>query len=157
MPTAKGSVPWNAGTGKGWTDKRGYRWLYVQENGRRVARREHRVLMERHLGRKLEPWEIVHHKDENPTNNELVNLELTTFGEHASLHSNGSRRAADTRRSMEAFALMREEMKRVRGINADLLATCEMALDCLQMHWDNESARNVVRMALGAAIAKATQ
>ena len=24
MPAAKGSVPWNAGTSTGWTDKRGY-------------------------------------------------------------------------------------------------------------------------------------
>ena len=61
---------------RGWTDKRGYRWLYVSENGRRVARREHRVLMERHLGRKLEPWELVHHKDGNPQNNAIENLEL---------------------------------------------------------------------------------
>ena len=47
MPVAKGNTPWNAGTSKGWTDKRGYRWLYVSENGRRVAMSEHRVLMER--------------------------------------------------------------------------------------------------------------
>lgn len=55
MPAAKGTVPWNAGASEGWTDKRGYRWKYVSENGRRVARREHRVIVEQSLGRKLEP------------------------------------------------------------------------------------------------------
>ena len=32
MPAAKGSIPWNAGTGAGWTDKRGYRdGMYVRD------------------------------------------------------------------------------------------------------------------------------
>ncbi len=38
--------------------------------------REHRLVMEKHLGRYLLPTEVVHHKDENPLNNELSNLEL---------------------------------------------------------------------------------
>jgi len=117
--------PWNAGTSKGWVDARGYRWLYVTENGRRVARREHRVLMERHLGRKLEPWEVVHHKDENPANNDLSNLEVVEFGAHTGEHSKGRRKNADARRSMEAFALMREELKRERSVKSDLLEAGE--------------------------------
>mgnify|MGYP000967476062 CR=1 FL=1 len=121
MPAAKGSIPWNAGTSSGWTDKRGYRWLYVSENGRRVARREHRVIMERHLGRKLEPWELVHHKDSNPHNNTIENLELVEWGVHTSEHHKGGRKSEDARRSMEAFALMREEFKREREIKTDLL------------------------------------
>lgn len=122
MSAAKGTIPWNAGTSKGWTDKRGYRWLYVMENGRRVARREHRVLIERHLGRKLEPWEIVHHKDGNTTNNAIENLEVTEWGAHTAEHHTGSRRSEDARRSMEAFALMREALKRERKLNAELLS-----------------------------------
>ena len=121
MPTAKGSVPWNKGTGKGWVDKRGYRWLYVDENGKHRARREHRVVMEKHLGRRLEPWELVHHKDQDPSNNAIENLEVTTFGAHSTEHHSGSRRNYDTRRSMEAFALLREELKAERSIKADLL------------------------------------
>jgi len=33
MSTPKGTVPWNKGKGEGWTDKRGYRWRYVQRPG----------------------------------------------------------------------------------------------------------------------------
>lgn len=37
---------------------------------------EHRLVMEKHLGRYLDPEEVVHHKDKNPSNNSLDNLEL---------------------------------------------------------------------------------
>lgn len=37
---------------------------------------EHRWVMEQHLGRYLEPEEVVHHRDGNPLNNALDNLRL---------------------------------------------------------------------------------
>jgi len=37
---------------------------------------EHRLVMETELGRYLEPEEVVHHKDENPSNNNIDNLQL---------------------------------------------------------------------------------
>lgn len=37
---------------------------------------EHRLVMEAHLGRYLEPHEVVHHKDGNRQNNALENLEV---------------------------------------------------------------------------------
>lgn len=37
---------------------------------------EHRYVMEQHLGRYLDPKEVVHHRDENPSNNAIENLEL---------------------------------------------------------------------------------
>lgn len=129
MPASKGTVPWNAGTSKGWVDKRGYRWVYVYESGRRRARREHRVIMAAHLGRDLEPWEVVHHKDGNPSNNEISNLELMQFGSHTTEHHAGSRKSYEARRTMEAFALLREEVKHQRLINADLLAALKDLLD----------------------------
>lgn len=58
--------------------------VYVQ-NERRVMSYP-KYLMERELGRPLEPNEEVHHKDENPLNNELSNLEIRLHGEHQSEH-----------------------------------------------------------------------
>lgn len=125
-------VPHNKGTSKGWVDSRGYRWLYVRENGKQVARREHRVLMELHIGRKLEPWELVHHRDENPSNNSIENLEIVEWGKHTAEHHKGSRKSQDTRRTLEAFALMREELARERKIKSELLEALEYALPYLR-------------------------
>lgn len=37
---------------------------------------EHRYVMEQHIGRYLEPGEVVHHIDGNPRNNAIENLRL---------------------------------------------------------------------------------
>ncbi len=42
---------------------------------------EHRLKMARHLGRMLHPWETVHHKDRDPQNNDISNLQLRV-GQH---------------------------------------------------------------------------
>lgn len=49
--------------------------------------REHRVVVAEHLGRRLLPQEVVHHLDEDRTNNELSNLELKPAGLHTGEHN----------------------------------------------------------------------
>ena len=52
----------------------GYTMLWNKEAQKYVY--EHRVVMARCLGRELFPYEIVHHKDGNRSNNNIENLEL---------------------------------------------------------------------------------
>jgi len=70
-------------SGDGNIDAHGYRIIRI--NGHRI--REHRYVMELHLGRKLLDSEVVHHKDHNKLNNSPSNLELlASQTDHTQLH-----------------------------------------------------------------------
>lgn len=58
--------------GTGWYDQDGY--VVVRVNGRPI--REHRYIMQQHLGRPLLPEETVHHLNGDRSDNRIENLEL---------------------------------------------------------------------------------
>ena len=64
----------------------GYVVRYIDGYNKKGNVKEHRYIMEQYLGRKLDPNEIVHHKDGNKLNNDINNLEVMTWGEHSKLH-----------------------------------------------------------------------
>ena len=55
---------------------------YIKYHGRHI----HRAIAEERLGRKLEPGEIVHHKDGNKHNNNIRNRQIMTRAEHMKVH-----------------------------------------------------------------------
>lgn len=63
----------------------GYKYIKIKlPDG--TTRDEHRLVMEKIIGRKLKYNEVVHHKDENGKNNDPSNLEIKTRSKHTSEH-----------------------------------------------------------------------
>ena len=69
------AAPLIAPRGSGHLGKDGYR-LMPGSNGKNGKVREHRFVMEQQLGRPLDPWENVHHKNGIRDDNRPENLEL---------------------------------------------------------------------------------
>jgi len=84
--SAKNSNHWKGGKAK---EGRGYVYFYVPEHPNAIHGRyilEHRLVIEKSLGRYLDKKEIIHHKNGIKTDNRLCNLELMSPSEHVIHH-----------------------------------------------------------------------
>jgi hypothetical protein len=85
LPSGEDSANYNGGK---YIDDKGYVRVLKTDHPRNIRgyAYEHRLVVEEYLGRYLEPWETVHHKNGNRQDIRIENLELyTSQTEHATL------------------------------------------------------------------------
>lgn len=73
-----------------YLDRKGYIYIHLPKEDNyfrptattRGRIRLHRLVMAKHLGRNLYPWESVHHRNQNKQDNRIENLELLDNSTH---------------------------------------------------------------------------
>lgn len=121
MASRRKEIKWGASTRTGkanpnftggkYVDDKGYLRVLAPEHPHNNAGYvyEHRLVLERHLKRYLQPWETVHHINEIKIDNRLDNLYLTTVPEHSIIHREGKRKTLEQKIHMRNKVREREK------------------------------------------------
>ncbi len=66
-----------------------------------MSRLKSRRIFEKHIGRKLSRYEVIHHRDGNPNNMNLNNLELLSLSKHSCQHMKGRQLTKATKTKLQ--------------------------------------------------------
>lgn len=89
--------PWAGGRGANHHAWKGGRVVEKRSGYVRVRRGseyilEHRDIIEKHIGRKLKSWEVVHHLNGDTGDNRIENLEILTQSQHTAIRNKENKR-----------------------------------------------------------------
>src|SRR3990167_2781700 len=110
----KGHIPWSQGKKGIWTGIKNHRWKggkYIENGYYLIMKKnhphavkgyifEHRLILEKKIGRYLTSNEICHHINGNRLDNRPENLELMSRPVHASMHLKGRKLSLETRKRL---------------------------------------------------------
>lgn len=109
-----------------------YRYKKIKlPNG--ITRDEHRIIMEKYLGRTLDRHEIAHHCNDNPRDNRIENLELMLLSEHSRMHMMGKNNGP------APWATHGTVSKYSRGCRCDL---CRIIASKAKAEWRRKTGRH---------------
>lgn len=105
-----------------------------------------RHLMEQHLGRKLEKWETVHHKNENREDDRIENLEVLHTSRHRRMHM-FENKIAVTKSYFDRCSLTEEQIEYCKRIMqtkdvAKILGISKSTVKRVREHLRRENVRN---------------
>lgn len=105
-----------------------YKEIYINKQ----KYREHRVIMEQLIGRKLKADEVVHHIDGDRHNNSPNNLQLMKKGEHTSLHMTGWNPSEEWREKLRQANLGKRHTEETKQKISEAKLGTKLSEECKQ-------------------------
>jgi len=105
--STKGPKHWNWKGGK-IKHKSGYILIRALDHPNATNRgyiMEHRLIMEKYLGRLLKPTELIHHKNGDPSDNRIENLEIVTKKQHSRNHFDAVKEVAKLKNILDEHGI----------------------------------------------------